>query len=118
MTLTANQSSSISLLRAVSVVFIVACHILQAYDNKWAWVLNIGVPIFFIISGFLYGKKHVDNPVKWFLNRTIKILSPFYIYLVVVLTIKAVIFGTPISAKNIFCYMLDLQGIGGGYFRT
>lgn len=114
MTISVNQSSAISFLRVISVIFIVACHILQAYENKWAWVFNIGVPIFFIISGYLYGKKHIDNPVKWFLKRGIKILSPFYIYLFVVLTIKSFVFDTQITTKNLICYILDLQGIGGG----
>ena len=44
----------ISFCRYIAMNFIVACHVLQYYDNEQAWWFNCGVQIFICISGFLY----------------------------------------------------------------
>lgn len=51
----------ISFCRYIAMNFIVACHVLQYYDNELAWWFNCGVQIFICISGFLYGQRRIDN---------------------------------------------------------
>ena len=47
------ESYSISTIRAISVLMIFFCHILQGIDSIMAWWLNVGVQIFLFMSGFL-----------------------------------------------------------------
>ena len=50
-------NGGISLIRFISTIMIVSCHFLQYFNLELAWWLNVGVQIFFIMSGFLYGNK-------------------------------------------------------------
>ena len=75
--ITVGQSHAVSVLRVLAMTAILVCHILQSYDNQWAWVLNVGVQIFLVLSGFLYGHKNVDNWRIWFSSRLRKLYVPF-----------------------------------------
>lgn len=45
---------------------IVTCHIFQAYNIPiWGCIFNVGVQIFFVLSGYLYGYKTIDNWKSW-----------------------------------------------------
>ena len=60
--------NSINFLRIFAMILILLCHIVQEYDNLYiqmtAQILNIGVPIFIIISGYLYGNKEINEKYK------------------------------------------------------
>lgn len=61
MVITKSSSSGITWLRALSMISIVICHLAQFYQNNMSQVFNVGVQIFIIISGFLYGCKTIEN---------------------------------------------------------
>lgn len=84
---------SISVIRLLAMLSIIACHFCQYYNNEWAWWLNVGVQVFFIISGYLYGNKSVSSPGSWLKKRFVKILTPYYIFLI--LAIAGYIFVSP-----------------------
>lgn len=69
------------MIRLLAMLSIIACHFCQYYNSEWAWWLNVGVQIFFIISGYLYGSKRIDAPIPWLKKRFVKILTPYYIFL-------------------------------------
>ena len=69
------------MIRLLAMLSIIACHFCQYYNSEWAWWLNVGVQVFFIISGYLYGNRSVDKPVQWLRKRFVKILTPYYIFL-------------------------------------
>lgn len=79
MTLTQNKDYSISLVRLLATVFIVACHIMQYNDFVLAWWFNVGVQIFLCMSGFLYSKKEITNPLGFYKKQLWKILVDYYI---------------------------------------
>ena len=114
--LTKQESSAISHLRVLAMLSIVTCHFLQALNNQWAWVLNIGVQIFLFMSGFLYGHKHIDNWLNWFEKRITRVYIPFLLFFIAVIPLYA--FSKLISFKNIVSYILDLQWFTGGGKRT
>ena len=60
-TLSVVESVSIRYLRAIATLLIVACHFLQTMGNSWAYILNIGVQLFFVMSGYLYGHKEISD---------------------------------------------------------
>lgn len=62
--------------------FIIICHFLQYYGNELAWWFNVGVQIFFIISGFLYGGKEINDPIAFIVRQFKKILIPYYTFLI------------------------------------
>ena len=59
--ITKAQSISLSIIRVLSMCLIVACHITQKYDMPIAFLLNVGVQIFFLLYCFtgnpLYDKE-------------------------------------------------------------
>lgn len=73
------RNSAISLIRLLSMLMIISCHIMQYYDLELAWWFNVGVQIFLCISGFLYGQKSIDNVTDFYNKRLKKILIPYYL---------------------------------------
>lgn len=85
---------SISALRALSMFCIVACHLCQCYGFGAAWALNIGVQVFFVISGWLYGlHADVEGVGRWYGRRLLRIAVPYWLVLVPLLLADA--FFTP-----------------------
>lgn len=88
-TLTIYESTAIKYLRAVATVLIVACHFSQAFNNHWAYVFDIGVPLFFVMSGYLYGFKQIESWDSFFFKRWKKLYIPYIIFFVfIVLALK------------------------------
>lgn len=85
---------------------------MQAFDNKWAWVFNIGVQVFLLLSGYLYGHKTVSNRKQWLYKRAERIYVPFIVFIIAV--IPAYALTDMISWKHIVVYIADMQGIMGG----
>ena len=73
---------SISFLRMVSMVFIVLCHFCRYYGSEFEWWFNVGVQVFFCISGFLYGSKKIDDPIGFITKNFKKILVPYFVFLI------------------------------------
>lgn len=79
-------------LRASATVMILLCYFCAQKEgflfNAAAQVLNIGVPLFFILSGYLFGRKGVRPPYrKWFLRRLQRLWIPYWLFLVVLAVI-------------------------------
>ena len=79
---TKQESRFITVMRVLSMMSIVVCHYVVWFP-KISFIenlFNIGVPLFFIISGYLYGKKKKEHPGKWLKNKIITLSIPLYIY--------------------------------------
>ena len=81
------ESNAISIVRVLAMLSIVICHFFQAYDNWLAFRFNIGVQIFFVLSGYLYGHKEVDKWIPWFIGRFKKLYIPCFLYCLIATTI-------------------------------
>ncbi|RHV39241.1 acyltransferase [Ruminococcus sp. OM05-10BH] len=73
------RNEAISLIRFLSMLMIISCHIMQYYDLELAWWFNVGVQIFLCISGFLYGQKNIEDATDFYNKRFKKILIPYYL---------------------------------------
>ena len=75
------HDEAISLIRLISTLSIIACHVFQFWSNDLCAWFNVGVQLFFIISGYLYGLK--DNiQTVFFLKKTFKkVLVPYWLFL-------------------------------------
>lgn len=78
--LSSEGSNAIALIRMIACFSIVACHFLQAYGSGWAYVFNVGVQIFFMMSGFLYGVFGIKSVRKFYTKRFKKIYWPYLLW--------------------------------------
>lgn len=116
-----NESRVIKYIRVGSMLAIVICHILQSYANRWAFVFNIGVQVFLVLSGYLYGKKIVTNWKKWAVRRVRRVYVPMFLFLIIVLPLYLFFHREIFSWKAYALNYLNLQGIpfvmGGGMLQ-
>lgn len=115
--ITTEGSKAISCIRGLAMLSIVVCHLLQTYDNDWAWVFNVGVQVFLVLSGFLYGHKEIHDWKGWFVKRLFKIYIPYLLFLFAYLFLFLVFRKGTLSVMQAFSYIVDIQGfkiLGGG----
>ncbi len=105
------RDMSISLVRVLSMCAIIFCHY-GSYCGSHivAPFFNIGVQIFFIISGFLYGQKEIQSWGKWYERRWAQLMIPCYIAMGILTLIFSLYFHWPINTKSILCQLFNLQG--------
>ena len=100
-------------------VLIIACHILQYYNNELCQWLNVGVQIFFVISGYLYGRKEISDPIGFIAKNFKKILVPYYTFLFSAITLYAIFAPDFLNAisifKSLFCAG-TIKGLGHLWF--
>ena len=73
----------------------------------------MGVYLFLIISGYLYGKKDISKNstyTKWLISRGKRILIPFYVFMTILSCIYIVL-GLKIEPLNWIVYIFNLQGL-------
>ncbi len=109
--MTESQSNAIHFLRVFALLSIIFCHLCQYYGNRWAWVLNTGVQVFFVISGYLYGVHDVDCWSKWLKKRVVKLYIPYAIYILSVFPLYYIFYSQYVKSYSIIIYLLDIQGI-------
>lgn len=108
---------SIEIIRIIAMLFIVVCHLFQELNsqilNYLAQFFNIGVFIFFFISGYLYGKKEIKDIKNFYISRFKRIIVPMYVFVIIVILLNLFIRDF-FKAKYIFIYLFDIQYIFGG----
>lgn len=112
------ESNIIGTIRGIAMIFIVICHYVSWFPQFSAagQIFNVGVPIFFLISGYLYGQKNIGASYKrWFCKQFRKIVLPLYIYYAIVGSLLLLLGKLGDINLISFCkLMLNLQGIVGG----
>lgn len=112
--LSTSQSNAISIIRVMAMILIVSCHITQGYDQQIAFILNVGVQIFFLLSGFLYGKIEITSIASFVKKRFVKVYIPFIVVVLCSVAIYSIFHITDISVKSVLLYLFDIQGFVGG----
>lgn len=112
------RNNSLDLLRAVAIVTVVYSHGYMAFKPQFPlWIdclgwgliaLNLGVPLFFVLSGYLIAKQIDSNiaPRKFWIRRFAKIY-PTYTLLVLVY-----LFSGGITSEDALLHLLALQNMG------
>lgn len=110
-----NKNLTISLTRVLAMFLIILCHIIGYYkvipgSGFLGQIFNVGVYIFFIISGYLYGNKVIDNFKSWFKKRWCKIVIPIII-LTIIDMLLLIVAEENVSIISFIYYSLNIQGL-------
>lgn len=108
---------SITNLRVFATILILCCHLVVTFDNKMIQLtgqfFNVGVDLFLIISGYLYGKKEISKKYtykNWLISRAKRILTPMYIFMIFLFFIY-LFKGLDIQISHWIAYIFNLQGL-------
>ncbi len=104
------KNNSISLIRLIALIMIISCHILQGLNLEAAFWLNVGVQIFLFMSGYLYGKKHIDDVVPWYKKQFKKIYIPYLVLATIIIGIDVFIFKITYPKTQIITNLIGFQG--------
>ena len=102
------RDNYISFFRILSMMFIFGCHTIRIHSVSQ--FLHIGVQMFFIISGFLYGQKEIKNVWAWLCKRYLYLFIPIIIF-VSFLGIYIDISNGNFDLYKIFIYIFGLEGV-------
>lgn len=77
---------SVSVTRVCAMFFIIICHLGSYFGLvPVGQFFNVGVPIFFLISGYLYGDKKIFDTGKWIKGRLVRIYVPLLLWGIVMM---------------------------------
>ena len=107
------KNYSISLLRFIAMLFIVSCHFFQYYGMELAWWFNVGVQMFFCISGFLYANKRIESAIDFISKNLRKILIPYFCFLVPIIVIYFFFARDSITVTSVASALLTSGVING-----
>lgn len=105
----------ISWLRVCAMTMIVLCHIAvqsgSALGNIAGQFLNVGVEIFFLLSGYLFGRKNIQTGYgEWLWKRMTRIVPAYYLFLVILAGVHLTL-GIHQKLENWLISVLFLEGI-------
>lgn len=108
------QTDFVTWLRAFAVVSILLCHYVpestNAYIQMSAQLFNIGVNIFFIISGFCFGLQgEIKEVLSWYKKRLKRIYIPLWMFLIF-LMLTYIALGLKFNSGNLLTCFLGIQG--------
>lgn len=107
------KNYSLSIIRLFALLLIISCHILQGLDSKLALWANLGVQLFFFLSGYLYGKKKIKDTKDFYIKRIKKVLIPYDVICIIALLLGTFILDYKYSMIHIIGCLLGFGGIIG-----
>lgn len=79
-----NYNYSISFIRVIALCIVLVLHIRQSVGaNIEGFPYVCGVPLFLLISGYLFGIRDVKESGRWYLQRFKRIMIPYILLLLV-----------------------------------
>lgn len=79
------------MIRIIAMLSIILCHLVQELNNsgiaKIGQVFNVGVYVFLLMSGWLYGKKEIIDVREWLIERAKRVLLPMWLFMIVLFAI-------------------------------
>ena len=71
----------ITLVHIFGMIMILFCYIFQKIGlYALGEICIIGVPLFFFVSGYLCGRKPINNSGKWLLKKALRVLLPYLLF--------------------------------------
>ena len=112
----------VSIARVFSMLMILGCHIIKYYTfipghDFLGQVLNVGVEVFLVISGYLYGAKRIDKAGRWLFARARRVWLPVLLFVVVDLACLSLISHISAPAATVAVYACNLQGLSFIWYK-
>ena len=108
-----NKDIAFSAVRITATIMIFLCHICQYYGYFLSWWLNVGVQIFLTLSGYLYGKKRIEEKKKWLIKQFLKIYIPYILLVSIMIIVYFFLFTDLFDINKFIIHIFCLQGIYG-----
>ena len=103
---------SISFTRICAMFFIIICHLGSHFGSVFVGQLfNVGVPIFYLISGYLYGNTKIKNVRTWLCKRLIRLYIPLLVWGMCIFSIRIIRGNALPSLKENIFFLLNLHGL-------
>lgn len=113
-----SRDIAITLLHVIGMIMIFLCHSMQAEKIYFLSEIFIsGVPLFLFLSGFLAGKREIDNVGKWWLGKLKRVLIPFWIFIVLMYGVYEITGLTEVSPFQWIFTLCNFQGLNYTYWR-
>lgn len=108
--------NAVSLTRIVAMVFIVVCHCAAMFGlNAVASLFDVGVPIFFVISGYLTASKQIDNRANWIKKKLLRLYVPLGLWVFVYVLVKIIRGESIFSFQQGVLLLMNMQGLNHVY---
>lgn len=108
-----NYNYTIGFIRILACALIVWIHtsefMLDGRFNKLHFA-NIGVQIFFFMSGYLYSNKTIPSTGKWLKRNCLKIAKPYWLFLAVIIPLIMLLDANRLSAVKVIATFIGVQG--------
>lgn len=114
MNINTTKNYSISMIRLISMFMIIICHMMQYKNFVLAWWFNVGVQIFLCMSGYLYGKKEIENELLFYKKQFKKILIDYYIVISVIILLQFLLLKFNVSVSYILGIFSASTSLNGG----
>lgn len=107
---------SVSLIRLLATVMIIVCHLFQYFDNDLHRWFDVGVQIFFCMSGYLYGKRMdgKEDEILFYKKRFIKILTDYYVTILIAMAVEAVFVPASLTKHSVIGSLILYSELDGG----
>jgi|GEM_PF-4445944 len=74
-----SYDTSLSFVRFVAMLLVIICHIQLYFGSYLAWWFNVGVQMFFFLSGYLAGGKEISDGFSYVKKRLLRLLLDYYV---------------------------------------
>ena len=109
---------AITFLHVIGMLMIFLCHSMQAEKIYFLSEIFIsGVPLFLFVSGFLAGKREVDNVGRWLLGKAKRVFVPFAIFVIVIYGTYEITGLSGVSPFQWIFTLCNLQGLNYTYWK-
>ena len=103
---------AVSLTRITAMLFIVICHCSSLLGHvALASLFDVGVPIFFVISGYLTASKKIADKRSWAQKKMVRLYIPLLLWFVVYTIVKLLKGNYDISLWQVIMLLLNMQGL-------
>lgn len=103
---------SISFTRICAMLFVIICHLGSYFGLAFVGQLfNVGVPIFYLISGYLYGNAEIKDIRTWLCKRLIRLYIPLLLWGICFFIITITRNNALPSFEEIIFFLLNLHGL-------
>ena len=111
------KDNGVALARVIAICSIIFTHLCILYNWVTIRAIIVGVPLFIIISGYLFGKRNISSIKDFVLSRWKKIIVPSWIFAGLSFLYASIFLNEKPTLIDITMYTFNLQGLNRLYTK-